>query len=222
MANVTHELRTPIHGICGVSDLVSAGIYGPITDEQRDAQRTIRHSAKRLLGLIDDLLALSRAEVGRIVVTHAPIGVDTLVTEALEDVRAMLGTKRLELTGHVEAALPDLRTDGPKLMQVLVNLLANAVKFTPEGGQIALRAFTAGDHVAFEVSDSGIGIPEGELPRIFEVFRQVDGSDEREFGGVGLGLALVKQLVTALGGTVEVASEQGSGTRFTVKLPQTT
>jgi signal transduction histidine kinase len=219
MANVTHELRTPIHGICGLTDLVEAGIYGPVTEEQREAQRSIKQSAKRLLGLIDDLLALARAEAGAVVVAKAEIGVETIVAEALSDVRAMLGTKKLELTAQVDAALPSLRTDGAKLLQILVNLLANAVKFTPEGGRIALRAFAAGGDVAFEIADTGVGIPEDELPRIFEVFRQVDGSDEREFGGAGLGLALVRHLVTALGGTVEVASEPGAGTRFTVRLP---
>jgi signal transduction histidine kinase len=222
MANVTHELRTPIHGICGLSDLVEAGIYGPITEEQRDAQRSIKRSAKRLLGLIDDLLALARAEAGNTEIAQAPIGVDTIVAEALADARAMLGMKRLELTAKVDGTLPALVTDGPKLVQVLINLLANAVKFTPEGGRVALRAFAAEDEVAFEVADTGIGIAADELPRIFDTFRQVDGSDEREFGGVGLGLALVRHLVRTLGGTIDVASEPGAGTTFTVRLPRPT
>jgi signal transduction histidine kinase len=219
MANVTHELRTPIHGISGMSDLVTAEVYGPVTDAQRDAHRTIKDSAKRLLGLIDDLLALSRAEAGRLDFKAAVVDVPELLESVMASIQPMVGTKALELNWAAEPDLPALVTDRGKLAQVLVNLAVNAVKFTPEGGSVWLRARGHGGGVAFEVQDTGTGIAKAELSRIFEPFRQVDGSDERQFGGVGLGLALVQRLVDVLGGSVQVQSEVGEGSVFTVALP---
>jgi signal transduction histidine kinase len=219
MANITHELRTPIHGICGMSDLVTSGIYGPVNAKQREAQRTIKQSAQGLLGLIDGLLDLSRAEAAQSELKVAPIPVRELVEGVMASVRPMVGTKDLHLEWSADPQLPALATDRGLLVQVLVNLLGNAIKFTPEGGHISLRAMSVRGGVAFEVRDTGVGIPEEELPRIFEAFRQVDGSDERQFGGVGLGLALVDRWVKLLGGSVEVQSGVGAGTVFTVWLP---
>jgi signal transduction histidine kinase len=219
MANITHELRTPIHGICGMSDLVTSGIYGQITTQQREAQKTIKESAKGLLGLIDNLLELSRAESGKLETAWAPMSAEEVVHSVVGAVRPMIGTRALTLEHSVDAAVPALVTDRGKLSQVLVNLVANAVKFTPDGGRIAVSAQAEDGGVAFRVADTGVGIPAHERKRVFEAFRQVDGSDERHFGGVGLGLALVDRWVTLLGGRVEVQSEVGRGSVFTVWLP---
>lgn len=218
MANVTHELRTPIHGIVGLSDLVQSGVYGEVTDHQREAHQDIKGSAKGLLKLIDDLLALARADAGKLQVESAPVAVDDVCDSVMGAVRPMLGTRKLHLESHVEPGL-ELVSDRGKLVQVLVNLLSNAVKFTPDGGRVTLRAHGMDGGVAFEVRDTGIGIPEEEQARVFDAFRQVDGSDEREYGGVGLGLSMVHRLVTLLGGEVRIDSTVGAGTVFTVHVP---
>lgn len=220
MANVTHELRTPIHGICGMSDLVVSGVYGPVTDRQREAHGTIKASAQGLLALIDNLLELSRAEARTAQATWEAVSPQELVQSVVASVRPMIGTRSLTLEHAVDPQTPVMTTDRGKLSQVLVNLLANAVKFTPDGGSIALRARAEADAVVFQVSDTGVGIPDHERTRVFEAFRQVDGSDERSFGGVGLGLALVSRWIHLLGGRVEVQSEVGVGSEFTVRLPR--
>ena len=221
MANVTHELRTPIHGICGLSDLVSAGIYGPVTEKQRDAQQKIKRSAQSLLGLIDDLLQLARADAGRITFTISRVDLAELLPAVVANVRWMQGTKQQRIDLDLEADLPPIFTDRGKLTQVLINLLANAVKFTPDGGAITLRAGREGESaLRFSVEDNGVGIPASELARIFEAFHQVDATAEREYGGVGLGLSLVQRLVGVMGGEIAVESTEGRGSKFTVTLPQ--
>jgi signal transduction histidine kinase len=220
MANVTHELRTPIHGICGLSDLVESGVYGPVTPKQRDAQQSIKRSARSLLALIDDLLELSRADAGKLEVRPERTDVGELVTTVVAAVRWMVGTKALAVKTDVAGDLPPLETDARALRQVLVNLLSNAAKFTPEGGDVAVRALRDGERaVRIEVRDSGIGIAEADQERVFEEFRQLDGSAERQFGGVGLGLAVVRRLTEAIGARVEVQSEPGKGATFAVVLP---
>jgi signal transduction histidine kinase len=220
MANVTHELRTPIHGICGLSDLVSAGIYGPVTEKQKDAHQKIKRSAQSLLGLIDDLLQLARSDAGKITYTASRVDLVELLPSVVANVRWMQGTKQQKIDLDLEADLPPIFTDRGKLNQVLINLLANAVKFTPDGGLITLRARRSGaDAMMFAVEDSGVGIPRAEIGRIFEAFHQVDATAEREYGGAGLGLSLVVKLVELMGGEVKVASVEGQGSTFTVKLP---
>ena len=222
MANVTHELRTPIHGICGLSDLVSTGIYGPVTEKQKDAQQKIKRSAQSLLGLIDDLLQLARSDAGKITFTISRVDLGELLPSVVANVKWMQGTKgqqRVDL--EMEEGLPPIYTDRGKLTQILINLLANAVKFTPDGGVIALRARASGaDAVELSVEDTGVGIPATELTKIFEAFHQVDATAEREYGGAGLGLSLVLRLVEVMGGRVHVESVEGKGSTFTVTLPR--
>jgi signal transduction histidine kinase len=220
MANVTHELRTPIHGICGLSDLVEAGVYGPVTAQQKDAHQSLKRSARSLLALIDDLLELSRADAGKLDVRPEPVDVKELVTTVVAAARWMVGTKPLAVEADVADDLPPLVTDPRALKQVLVNLLSNAAKFTPEGGHVVVRARREGAAgVRLEVQDDGIGIAREDQARIFEAFRQLDGSAERQYGGVGLGLAVVNRLAEALGARVELDSEAGRGARFGVVLP---
>jgi signal transduction histidine kinase len=220
MANITHELRTPIHGICGLSDLVEGGIYGPVTDKQREATRGIKRSARSLLQLIDDLLELSRADAGKLAFRPDDVDVREVVEQVVASVRWMQGTKAVSIETELADDVPHVFTDSRKLGQIVLNLLSNAVKFTGEDGRIVVRARRDGDAaVALEVEDTGIGIPESEQGRIFEEFRQVDGSAERRFGGIGLGLALVKRLADAMHATVSLKSEEGVGSTFTVVVP---
>jgi signal transduction histidine kinase len=219
MANVTHELRTPIHGILGLSDLLGQGVYGPVTEEQAEGLRGIEHSARSLLELIDALLLFARAEVVKLDVMVGPVAPGEVVTAVAATARWMRGSKAIEVDVDVAPELPVLHTDRRRLAHMLLNLMANAIKFTPEGGRVSIAARRAGDGVELVVSDTGIGIPSSERARIFEPFHQVDGSATRGYGGIGLGLSIVQRLATTLEATVSVDSVEGEGSTFTVRLP---
>jgi signal transduction histidine kinase len=219
MANITHELRTPIHGICGLSDLVETGVYGPVSAKQKEAHQTIKRSARSLLQLIDDLLELARADVGKLRYVPSEVDLGEVLRAVVSSVRWMQPAGERTVDVEIEDGLPGLLTDRGKLTQIVINLLANAVKFSPDGGRIALRARRAGESVEIAVADEGVGIPEDELQRIFEPFHQVDGSAERQVGGAGLGLAIVRRLADVMGGEVGVTSAPGKGSTFRVLLP---
>ncbi len=220
MANITHELRTPIHGTLGLASLLDDGVYGPVTAKQKEALEGITRSAENLLKLIDELLDLARAEAGRMEVKKAAVDVNEVVRGVAAAARWMMGKKSLDLAVEVPPGLPDPVTDRGKLVQILVNLLSNAIKFTPEGGRIRVRAETAGPgHICISVADTGIGIDARDIPHIFEEFRQVDGSSSRQYGGVGLGLSVVKRLTDLLGGEIRVESAPGRGSTFTLRIP---
>lgn len=219
LASVTHELRTPIHGVQGLVELIASGVYGPVTDKQRDAAAKIKRSSQSLLHLIDDLLALVRADVGRLEVRWGEVSLRELVEQVTGSVQWMLATKQLSLVAEVGDET--VESDRRLLGHILVNLVANAAKFTPEGGEVRVRARGRDDGgLTLAVEDTGIGIPDDKLQIIFEAFRQVDGGDERTYGGVGLGLALVRRLCDLLGGEIEVKSVVGKGSTFTVTLPR--
>jgi signal transduction histidine kinase len=220
MANITHELRTPLQGIMGLSDLVAKGIYGEANDRQRQAMSDLKASAKRLLTLIDDLLDLASHDAGKLEVRLAEVDVAELLAASAATTPWLLAGKQLAVAVDIEPALPTIYSDRARLSQVVLNLLSNAIKFTPDGGSITVRGRRDGDGVVVEVEDTGIGIPTGELDRVFDEFHQVDGSIAREYGGVGLGLALARRLVEMLGGTIAVRSELGRGSTFTVRLPR--
>ncbi|HEY6461000.1 MAG TPA: HAMP domain-containing sensor histidine kinase [Polyangiaceae bacterium] len=220
MANVTHELRTPIHGMCGLSDLIESGIYGPVTVKQKDAQQAIKRSARSLLALIDDLLELSRSDAGKVDLHSEDVDLAELVATVVAAARWMVGTKALSVETDVEAGLPAAHADPRALKQVMLNFLSNAAKFTPEGGRIVVSAHRAGrGEVRLAVKDSGIGIAPADHARIFEEFHQLDGSAERQYGGVGLGLAVVKRMTDAMGARVAVESDAGKGATFSVLVP---
>jgi signal transduction histidine kinase len=222
VASMTHELRTPIHGVQGLADVIAAGVYGPVTDKQKEACASIKRSAQSLLGLVDDVLNLARAEAHKIEARPCSIDIAALVERVTASVAWMIGTKRIGLEAEVEEELPFVMSDDRWLAHVLVNLVSNAVKFTPEGGTVTVRAFERpeADAVVLEVEDTGIGIAREDRERIFEPFRQADDkSDTKGFGGVGLGLALVARLTDLLGARVELDSDVGKGSRFRVIVP---
>jgi signal transduction histidine kinase len=219
VASMTHELRTPIHGVQGLSDVIAAGIYGPVTDKQKDACASIKRSAQNLLSLIDDLLALTRAEAGKIDAVPGPVDIPALVERVTASVSWMVGTKSLVLDADIAPELPTVESDERWLAHVLVNLVSNAVKFTPEHGRVTVRAIRRDAAVALEVVDTGIGIAPGEKAAIFEPFRQGERGDAKGYGGVGLGLALVARLTDLLGAEVELDSVVGKGSTFRVVVP---
>lgn len=219
VASMTHELRTPIHGIQGLADVVATGVYGPVTDKQKDACASIKRSAQSLLALVDDVLSLTRAEAGRLDARPRSMDAAGLVERVTASVSWMVGTKQLSLSSKVDPSLPTIHSDERWLAHVLVNLVANAVKFTPEGGKVTVRATQRPEHVVFSVEDSGIGIAPKDREMIFEPFRQTEHGDAKGYGGVGLGLALVARLTDLLGATVELDSEVGKGSTFRVVVP---
>ena len=221
MANITHELRTPLQGIMGLAELVTKNVYGETTDKQRRAMDDIRGSAKRLHGLIDDLLQLAMHDAGKLEVKISRVDIDEVMKTAGATAQWLLAGKQLEVSVEVSPAVPMIDSDRTKISQIVLNLLSNAIKFTPDGGSIILRAHPLADGVELQVVDTGVGIAPDELARVFDEFYQVDGSPVREYGGVGLGLALVKRLAELLGGTVAATSEVGKGSTFSLQLPLT-
>ncbi|CAN5916070.1 hypothetical protein BH11MYX2_BH11MYX2_25120 [soil metagenome] len=220
VASMTHELRTPIHGVQGLSDVIAAGVYGPVTDKQKEACASIKRSAQSLLQLVDDVLQLTRAEAGKILTRPGPVDIAGLVERVTASVSWMVGTKKLTLEADVAVDLPEVETDERWLAHILVNLIANAVKFTPEGGKVIVRARPLDARsVELVVEDTGIGIPEEDRAMIFEPFRQGERGDAKGYGGVGLGLALVVQLSNLLATEINLESTVGKGTTFTVKVP---
>jgi signal transduction histidine kinase len=222
VASMTHELRTPIHGVQGLADVIAAGVYGPVTDKQKEACASIKRSAQSLLGLVDDVLNLARAEAYKGEARPSAVDIPALVERVLATVQWMIGTKKIMLESELGPDLPFVMSDDRWLAHVLVNLVSNAVKFTPEGGTVTVRAYERSeqDAVVLEVADTGIGIARDDRERIFEPFRQADAErDTKGYGGVGLGLALVAKLTDLLGARVELDSDVGKGSTFRVIVP---
>ncbi|MGC4123012.1 MAG: HAMP domain-containing sensor histidine kinase [Myxococcales bacterium] len=228
LATVSHELRTPLTSIIGYSEMLVQGMAGPINSEQDEYIRTILEKGESLLHLISSILDLTQIEAGRMRLAFAPTDLGDLCKQAVTAVAPQAQKKGLHLESAVPPKLERASVDRDKLRQCLVNLLANSVKFTPEGGKVTLAVvpeapagvFPAGKRgFLLVVQDSGIGIPPEERERIFESFYQVDQSSTRQYGGAGLGLAIVKSFVEAHGGRVKVDSEVGKYSRFTLALP---
>jgi CheY-like chemotaxis protein/signal transduction histidine kinase len=218
LANFSHEIRTPLNGIVGYTDLVLREEGSRLTPHGRRDLNVIKSNARTLLSLINDILDLSKIEAGRVEVVRERVDVATLLEECAATVREMLKGKEVVLTTLMGEEAKVAFTDGLKLRQILLNLLSNAAKFT-EAGEIVTELRAEGDALIMIVEDTGVGIPSDQLPLIFEKFRQVDGSTTRKIGGTGLGLAIVRELSKILGGGVEVHSQLGRGSRFTVRLP---
>lgn len=221
VASMTHELRTPIHGVQGIADVIAAGVYGPVTERQIAACAAIKRSAQTLLGLVDDVLNLARAEVDGIEAVPAVIDINELVERVTASVSWMVGTKRIALRTEVQPQLPLVHTDPRWLAHIVINLVSNAVKFTPEGGKVlvSVREAASGRGVVLEIADSGVGIAREDRERIFEPFLQGRDAHDRGYGGVGLGLALVARLSELLACDVELDSTLGQGATFRVTVP---
>jgi PAS domain S-box-containing protein len=221
LAAMSHELRTPLTGILGLSEALYMGIYGPLPEKQLKLVNTIYESGQHLLDLINDILDVSKIEAGMTELHLAPVSVVEVSQASLQFVRQLAQKKNLKLTTSQDFSINVVQADGRRLKQMLVNLLSNAVKFTPQGGAVGLNITSdpSRGEVRFTVSDTGIGIAREDLPRLFKPFVQLDSRLSREYSGTGLGLSLVMGLAEAHGGRVEVESELGIGSRFTLILP---
>jgi len=220
LANMSHELRTPLNSVLGLADALLEGVFGEVDDQQQQILETMRDSGHHLLDLINDILDLSKIEAGRLELDLRPISVSEVCQVSLRMIRPLALRKRIGSWMRINPRCPVVVADERRLKQMLVNLLSNAVKFTPAGGQVGLEGWTEGDEVYFSVSDTGIGISPPDLRRIFEPFTQIDSSLARQHEGTGLGLALVRRLAELHNGRIDVISEPGRGSRFTVVLPR--
>ena len=220
VAMVSHELRTPISAILGYAEIFREAIYGPLTDKQAQMTSRIISNSQRLLSLINDLLDQAQMEAGKLKIRYETLRPADLLENLHSVMDKITVDKGLSLTSELDPNMPEMLVgDSTRLQQILVNLVNNAVKFTEEGSvhvQIAKL-----DEVEWKitVADTGQGIPEEEIPHIFDTFRQVEGATTRLHGGFGLGLSIVKQLVNLMGGSISVASKLGEGSTFAIALP---
>ncbi len=220
VAIVSHELRTPLNAILGYAEMFREAVYGPMNDKQVNMAERIMKNTQRLLGLINDLLDQAQMEAGKLTIQMAPVRPAELLDTLHSVMDQSAHDKNLKLTSEIDDRLPEvLNGDGARLQQILLNLVNNGIKFT-EHGAIHVKLFCPLENKwAIQVSDTGAGIPESELPYIFDTFRQVEGTATRVHGGFGLGLSIVKQLVNLMNGEVNVRSQMGTGSVFTVTLP---
>lgn len=218
-ANISHELRTPLTLLLAPLDALAAHAGAGPAPDGREMLATMQANGMRLLKLINDLLDLVRLESGRMVLNREPLALEPFVAGLLQSVRKVAQDKRIELAAEVPADLPPIFLDPDKLEKILLNLLFNALKFTPAGGRVTVRARREADRLVLAVRDTGMGIAPAQLPNVFSRFWQADTSAQRKYQGMGIGLALVKELTEAHGGEVQIASELNRGTTFTLRIP---
>lgn len=219
VANVSHELRTPVAVIKGYAETLLDGALDDTPERGRHFVSIIAGHAERLTNLINDILTLSKLEARDAALTLHPLDLCGTIRKAQMLMEDHARTKGIRLNATCPESVPKVMADQGQLEQVLLNLLDNAIKYTPDGGDIAIRTRQENKRVVIEVSDTGIGIPSKDLKRIFERFYRVDEGRSREQGGTGLGLAIVKHIVQLHGGEITVTSEAGKGSTFTVTLP---
>ena len=219
LANMSHELRTPLNAIIGFSELLIDATNGQYPDETRKRfLEQIHSSGKHLLGLINDILDLSKIDAGQMELRLQMVSVATIVAEVASSVEPLAVQKQIHLEFEAASA-GQILADESKLKQMILNLVSNAIKFTPEGGIVTIKAARVADRLEIVVSDNGIGIAEENIERLFKEFQQVDSGANRKQQGTGLGLALTRSFAIMHGGDVRVQSELGKGSRFTIDLP---
>ena len=218
LSTISHELRTPLNSIIGFTEIVLRELSGPLNDEQRRQLTIVQDSSRLLLDLINEILDLSRIEAGRMQFSHEPFDLAEVLQRQVDSLASQADAKGLELHCRLGPDVREMVSDPKRVTQIVANLLANAIKFTEQGG-IEVVAERAGDRVRIDVRDSGPGIAAADMPHLFKPFVQVGQAQRQHREGTGLGLAISRHLARALGGDIEVASELGRGTTFTIRLP---
>ena len=218
LANMSHELRTPLNAVIGFSEVLLERMFGEVNDKQAEYLGDIHTSAQHLLSLINDILDLSKIEAGRMELDASEFDLPTAIDNALTLVRERASRRGIALEQTIDARLGPVRADERKVKQVLLNLLSNALKFTPEGGRVDVRAGIADGYAEISVTDTGVGIAPEDHDAVFEEFRQV-GSAEKKSEGTGLGLPLAKKFIELHGGRIWLKSQIGAGSTFTFTLP---
>ncbi len=218
VATVSHELRTPLTSMMGFLEMIREGEAGALTDEQKRFLAIVYRSSERLQRLVGDLLFVARLDANGLQLQFAHLRVDAIVSEALESVAALARSREVEVVSDVRK-VPPVWGDRERLAQLIGNLVSNALKFTPPGGRMTVRAFADDGRAVIEVEDTGIGIPKSEQDRLFQRFFRSSTATEQAIPGTGLGLVISKAIAEAHGGTIGVSSDTGQGTCFRVELP---
>ncbi len=219
LANMSHELRTPLNAVIGFSELLEQQIFGGLNDKQRNYVGNVLVSGRHLLQLVNDILDISKVEAGRMDLAYERTPIGSIVDVVRGVIGAVAAKSGINLEVALPPGLPDVYIDPGRIKQVLYNLISNAIKFTPRGGAVRLVARADARSLVVSVSDTGIGIARADLPRLFREFEQLAQPNGIRPEGTGLGLALSRRLVELHGGRVEVESELGRGSTFSVHLP---
>jgi signal transduction histidine kinase len=218
LANMSHELRTPLNAILGYTEMMTDGLYGDVPEKAQGVLERVQSNGRHLLGLINDVLDLSKIEAGQLVLAIEEYSVADMAATVLSATESLARAKNLKLGSAVAPDLPTGSGDARRLTQVLLNLVGNAIKFTDQGG-VEIRAARAGDRFEIAVVDTGPGIAPADQARIFDEFQQVDSTSTRRKGGTGLGLSISRHIVELHGGRITVDSEVGKGSTFRISLP---
>jgi signal transduction histidine kinase len=220
LANMSHEFRTPLNAILGYTHMLLNGVSGSVTDAQRKSLTRIDSNSRHLLALINDILDITRIEAGRMPLNLTTFRVGDLIHEVMSELEPIIKRSKLTVTARTRANVPPLKSDRQKIKQIVLNLLSNALKFTPHGSVTIGASYDGKSRmVAITVRDTGVGIPQADHGKVFEDFRQLDSSPARGYGGTGLGLAICRRLANTLGGNIELNSSSGRGSTFTLRLP---
>ncbi|HYX01638.1 MAG TPA: ATP-binding protein, partial [Reyranella sp.] len=218
LANMSHELRTPLNAIIGYTEMMADGLYGEVPEKAQGVLERVQSNGRHLLGLINDVLDLSKIEAGQLVLAVEEYSVADMVATVISATESLARAKGLSLTSKLTQGLPVGNGDARRLTQVLLNLVGNAIKFTDQGGAEIVAA-QRGDRFEISVVDSGSGIAPADQGKIFEEFQQVDNTSTRKKGGTGLGLSISRKIVELHGGAITVESEVGAGSTFTISVP---
>lgn len=219
LATMSHELRTPLNAIIGFAEVLRDEVSGSLNADQKEFVGDIHSSGQHLLNMINSILDLSKIEAGKLELQYEEFPVEEAINEVLNTIIGSSRKKGIRVRTHIQEDIPPITADKVKFKQIMFNLLSNAVKFTPDNGRIVITAKLINQQIQIAVSDTGIGIKTEDMDKLFEAFRQVDGSYARRYEGTGLGLTLTKRLVELHGGKIWVKSEYGKGSTFTFTLP---
>jgi signal transduction histidine kinase len=218
LANMSHELRTPLNAILGYTEMMVDGLYGDVPEKAQGVLERVQSNGKHLLGLINDVLDLSKIEAGQLTLAVEEYSVPDMVSTVMSATESLAKTKGIALVAALPQGLPRGMGDARRLTQVLLNLVGNAIKFTDEG-KVEIRARQQGDRFKISVIDTGPGIAKADQAKIFEEFQQVDNTSTRKKGGTGLGLSISRKIVELHGGYIAVESESGKGSNFKITIP---
>ncbi|HWR58411.1 MAG TPA: HAMP domain-containing sensor histidine kinase [Thermodesulfovibrionales bacterium] len=219
ISNMSHELKTPLNAIIGFSEAMLGGIYGPINERHREYLNDILTSGENLLGLINDILDLSKIEAGSVDLDLREFSLRELVKSVANMMKEKMSSHNVTLEYITEDGLDMIEADQKKLKQIVVNLVSNAIKFSPDGGTVIVRARRLVDSIGISVEDRGIGIAKDDIPKLFKPFNQLEASFQRRYGGAGFGLFLTKRLVELHGGKIRAESRMDGGASFIFSIP---